>query len=221
MPKSLIHILIADDHPIFRQGLKSVIELHPNTRVVAEAGSGREALNGIASVHPDVVLLDIDMPLGDGFEVARELQHFAPLPKIVFLTLYKDPMHLNQALELGADGYLIKDSVAEEVVECIESVFAGRSYVSPALAAQVLKQKQHAGSCDSEAGHLTPAERRILSRLAEFKTSKQIAAELGLSTRTVENQRAKICEKLNLQGSHALVRFATQHFRSAPQSEKN
>ncbi len=205
-----IHILIADDHPIFRQGLKLVIELDPSLKVVAEAANGRDALAKIKTLQPHIALLDVDMPLGDGFEIARELRQKQPVVKIVFLTFYKDEMHLGRALELGADGYLVKDSAASEIVECIKTVFAGSSYVSPVLATYAFKPR---GAEDPLFSALTGTERRVLAKLAEFKTSKQIALELGVSVRTIENHRANICEKLDLQGTHALVRFALQHLK--------
>ncbi len=206
-----ITILIADDHPIFRQGLKLVIELDPSLKVVAEADNGQDALAKIEALQPQIALLDVDMPLGDGFEIARELRQKQAEVKIVFLTLYKDEMHLTRALDLGAEGYLVKDSAATEVVECIKTVVAGSSYISPVLATYELKRR---ASQDRLFSTLTGTERRVLARLAEFKTSKQIALELGVSIRTIENHRANICEKLNLQGAHALVRFALQHLKS-------
>lgn len=208
-----IKILIADDHPIFRGGLKSVIEKERGLRVVAEADSGAAALQLIKTHQPDVAVLDLDMPEMDGFDVARELQIQRLPVAVVILTMHKDEMHFNRAIDLDVRGFVIKDGAAAEVVGCIKSVASGREYFSPVLSSFLLKRARRVSSFAREAGidDLTPTERRVLSLLAELKTSKDIANELGISPRTVENHRAHICSKLNLQGSHALTKFALQH----------
>lgn len=208
-----IKILIADDHPIFRGGLKSVIEKERGLRVVAEAGSGAAALELIKAHQPDVAVLDLDMPEMDGFAVARELQTLGLPVSVVILTMHKDEMHFNRAIDLDVRGFIIKDGAAAEVVGCIKSVAAGKEYFSPVLSSFLLSRARRVSSFAGQAGisDLTPTERRVLSLLAELKTSKDIAAALGISPRTVENHRAHICSKLNLQGSHALTRFAIRH----------
>jgi len=214
-----IRILIADDHPIFRQGLKQVIEMHAQFSVVAQASSGREAIEAAALVRPDIALLDVDMPAPDGFETARQLRRDRPGIGLVFLTLYKDETHLNEALDLGAHGYLVKDSAAADVVQCIKIVAAGGHYISPVLSSYVLKRRAGRAPRVGQSAaldELTPTEERILTRLAEYQTNKQIALELGVSIRTVENHRAHMCEKLGLQGAHALVRFAIEKRRGSP-----
>ena len=137
------------------------------------------------------------------------------------MTLYKDEMHLNEALDIGARGYLVKDSAAADVVQCIQTVAAGAHYVSPALASYLLNRNQRNSNSKTSDGsrlnYLTAAEPRLLRHLAHYKTNKQIALDLGVSIRTIENHRANICEKLGLQGSHALVRFAIE---TAPASLK-
>ena len=206
---------MADDHPIFRQGLKQVIELDTQLKVVAEASNGEQAVTQVSAMHPDVALLDVDMPLLDGFATALLIRKQHPSVKIVFLTLYKDEMHVNEALDLGAYGYLIKDSAAVDVVQCIKAVANGTRYISPTLADCLLQRSTRAGnrknSREASSSRLTATERRVLAHLAEYKTNKEIAYELGVSIRTVENHRANICEKLELQGSHALVRFAIKN----------
>jgi DNA-binding NarL/FixJ family response regulator len=208
-----VKILIADDHPIFRSGLKSVIEKESGFLVVAEADSGAAALELIEKHQPEVAVLDLDMPEKDGFQVARELQNSRSAVSVVILTMHKDEMHFNQAIDLGVRGYLIKDSAAAEVVGCIKSVVAGREYFSPSLSSFLLNRVRRVSPLTHRAGinDLTPTERRILYFLAQLKTSREIADTLGISPRTVENHRARICSKLELQGSHALTKFALQN----------
>jgi DNA-binding NarL/FixJ family response regulator len=208
-----IKIIIADDHPIFRSGLKGIIEKERNIVVVAEAETGTEALEKIKELKPTIAVLDLDMPEMDGFAVAGELQKLQLPVSIVILTMHKSEAYFNMAIDLGVRGFVVKDGAASEIVGCIKTVASGNQYFSPAVSAHLLKRAQRTSSFSHQAGisDLTATERRILFLLAELKTSKDIATELGVSTRTIENHRARICQKLGLQGSHALVKFALQH----------
>lgn len=209
---SAITILLADDHPIFRQGLKQLIEQQAGMRVVAEAADGRSALAAIAAHAPTVAIVDLDMPVLDGFAVAQHVQAQQLPTRIVMLTMHNDELHLSRAIDLGARGYLIKDGAATEVIDCIRAVAAGRDYVSPAMSSYLLRPHRPASAGHPAAGieSLTAAERRVLALLAELKTTRQIAAVLGISPRTVDNHRAHICTKLDLQGPHALTKFALE-----------
>jgi len=206
-------IIVADDHPIFRQGLRQLIEKEYGFRVVAEAEDGAIALELIKTRQPTVAVLDLDMPEMDGFAVTAQVQKLNLPVKIVILTMHKDELHFNQAIDLGVSGYVIKDGAAHEIINCIKTVVRNREYFSPDLSSFLLKRSRRAANAQTEfgLGDLTPTERRILFLLAELKTSKDIAAELCISPRTVDNHRAHICSKLNLQGAHALVKFALQH----------
>lgn len=209
-----IRLLVADDHPIFRQGLKQVIERDSQLKVVAEAEDGEAALAMLRDCQPEIVLLDLDMPRLDGFAVARELRKEQAAVKVIFLTMHKDALHFNEAMDVGALGYLIKDSAAADVVNCIRTVADGQAYISPALSGLLLERSRRAATFTQEQPglqSLTATERRVLALLAEYKTSKEIAHELGVSPRTIENHRANICLKLDLKGTHALVKFAIQH----------
>jgi DNA-binding NarL/FixJ family response regulator len=210
---SEVRILIADDHPIFRGGLRGVVEKEPDFLVVAEADHGRAALELISEHEPDVAILDLDMPELDGFAVARELLKTASATRMVILTMHKDEMHFQQAVDLGIRGYIIKDGASAEVVGCIKAIVAGQEYYSPALSSFLMNRVRRAAGQSGAQGiaDLTPTERRVLFLLAQLKTSKEIAGELGVSPRTIENHRANICNKLELSGSHALTKFAIQH----------
>lgn len=212
--KNEIRIVIADDHAIFRQGLRQVLEKEAGLRVVAEAGDGGAALGRIRETQPDIARIDIEMPVRDGFSIARTIRDSHLPVEIIFLTMYRDELHLNEALSLGVKGYVLKDSAVVEVVDSIRAILAGESYVSPALTTHLLKRAQRASALAHErpsVAQLTPAERHVLALLAEYRTSKEIAATLGVSVRTIENHRANICTKLEMHGHHALVKFAIQH----------
>lgn len=209
-----INVIIADDHPVFRQGLRQVIELDDQLRVVGEAADGQEAIAQILETGADVAVVDVDMPNQDGFEVVRAVKQKQSPVKIVFLTMHKDERFLNAALDIGVSGYLLKDSAVTEIIASIKAAAAGRDYVSPALSTFLVNRSRRSAELarqKPEIARLTPTERRILLLLGEYKTSKEIANELFISARTVERHRANICEKLDLHGSHALIKFATEH----------
>jgi DNA-binding NarL/FixJ family response regulator len=209
-----ISVLIADDHPIFRTGLRQVIEGDATVCVVAEAADGNEALTAIESVQPDVSVLDIDMPGRDGLEVARTLRDRRSATRVIFLTLHKDAVILNAALDAGVPGYVLKESAATEIAGAIRAVHAGQQYVSPVLAGLLINRGQRAAAlADQFPGldALTPAEMKVLKLVAEIKTTKEIAEALCVSPRTVEHHRTSIATKLELHGSHALTRFAVKH----------
>ena len=209
----VITVLIADDHPIFCTGLRQVMEADVAVRVVAEARNGDEALATIESVRPDVSVLDIDMPGRDGLEVARALRDRRSTTRVIFLTLHKDAVFLNAALDAGAYGYVLKDSAATEIIDAIRAVHAGQRYLSPVLAGLLINRADRAAALAKELpalGALTPAEMKVLKLLAEIKTTKEIADALCISPRTVEHHRTSIAAKLELRGT-ALTRFAVKH----------
>jgi len=210
----LIRILIADDHPIFRSGLRQVIERNAQLQVIAEAENGEAALELIQKHQPEIALIDLDMPRVDGFAVVRRMRDSKLSTRIILLTMHQDELHFNEALSLGVQGYLVKDSAAADVVNAIHAVTAGKNYISPTLSTFLLNRSRRAATLSGQQPGLrllTATERRTLALLAEYKTSKEIAASLGVSVRTVENHRANICTKLDLHGTHALVKFALDH----------
>jgi DNA-binding NarL/FixJ family response regulator len=209
-----ITVFIADDHPIFRAGLRHVIETNANMRIAAEAGDGNEALAAIEASRPDVAVLDIDMPGRDGLEVARALRDRRSATRVIFLTLHTDARFLDAALDAGARGYVAKESAATEIASAIRSVYAGQQYVSPVLSDALINRRRRVDALAKELPALdtmTPTEMKVLKLVAEIKTTKEIAAALCVSPRTVEHHRTSIAAKLELRGSHALTRFAVKH----------
>jgi DNA-binding NarL/FixJ family response regulator len=212
--RPVITVLIADDHPIFRTGLRQVIEADAAVRVVAEAGNGDEALATLESVRPDLAVLDIDMPGLDGLEVARALRDRRSATRVIVLTLHKDAWFLNAALDAGVHGYVPKESAVTEIAGAIRIVHAGQQYVSPVLSSLLINRSRRADTLAKALpalDALTPAEMKVLKLVAEIKTTKEIADALCISPRTVEHHRTSISTKLDLHGSHALTRFAVKH----------
>lgn len=209
-----IKILIADDHPIVRQGLRQMIETDKNLTVVGEAGDGEEALRLIEEHQPDVAVIDIDMPKLGGFEVVREIQRKKIKVEIIFLTMHSEEEIFQTAMDLGVNGYVLKDSATTDIVAGIKSIARGKPFISPALSALLLNRRRRGEQLKSEKPELdllTPTERRILKLIAEDKTSREIGSTLFISHRTVDTHRLNISRKLNLRGNLALVKFAITH----------
>ena len=181
---------------------------------MAEASDGKAALAAIQTHAPDVAVLDIDMPVLDGFSVVRALPAAGIRPEIVFLTMHSEHELFEAALELGIKGYVLKESAVTDIVAAIKAVAVGQPYLSPALSAHVLNRRRGEESPDRlhpGLATLTPTERRVLKLIAADLSTKEIAAQLSVSPRTVETHRQNIGGKLNVHGSLALVRFALQH----------
>jgi DNA-binding NarL/FixJ family response regulator len=211
MPKSL---LIADDHPIFRQGLKQILQPLDWLEIVAEAESGDSALAQVRYLKPDMAILDLAMPGMDGLKVLERCREERPELQVIIVTSYDDAAYLERAMELGARAYVVKDSAGEDLAECLAAVAAGNVYISPSMTGHAPKPPMLERNTPEALELLTDTERRVLRGVAEFKTSKEIARELDVSYRTVQNHRANIADKLDLKGRHALMRFARAH-RSA------
>jgi DNA-binding NarL/FixJ family response regulator len=209
-----IRVVIADDHPIFSRGLRQVVVSDPTFELVAEAEDGEAALQHIEKQRPDVAVLDIDMPKRDGFDVVRAMEERKLSSGVVFLTMHKDEELFNGAMNLGVRGYVLKESALTELVDGIKTVAAGRHFVSPSLSAYVLNRRSRHQALIQQRpglGDLTTTERRVLQLIASGMSTIDIARELGVSIRTVENHRAHVSSKLDLQGREALLRFALTH----------
>jgi DNA-binding NarL/FixJ family response regulator len=206
-----IRILLADDHPIVRRGLRTMLEEDADLVVVAEAGDGETALALLREKLPEVAVLDIDMPGLDGFAVAREIQKLELKISILFLTLHSEEDMFRAALETGGRGYLLKDSAMREIAAGVRAVAAGKLYLSPALNSYLIPRPTAVSSENPLTTRLTPTERRVLQLITEGKSSKEIGSELLVHYRTVENHRTNICRKLGIDGTNALSRFALQN----------
>jgi DNA-binding NarL/FixJ family response regulator len=206
-------IVIADDHPLIRKGLRIALESAGET-VVGEAADGVATLAIIAKTQPDLVILDIDMPKMNGLAVMRHLGGEPIRPKIICLSLHNAEDIIAESLTLGASAFLLKQSAIPEIQVAVHEVIAGREYLSPAVTRSLLRTKLSGGDPpQAGAEELTMMERRILRGVSENKTSKEIAEDLSIHFRTVENYRTNICRKLGLSGSNALLRYALQHQR--------
>lgn len=206
-----IRILLADDHPVVRKGLRMAIEEDEGLSVVGEAADGEAALALIVELLPQIAVLDIDMPKMDGFAVAREIAARHLPVATIFLTLHTGEDPFRAAMELRAKGYILKDSAVLEIVTSIRAVAAGQPYLSSALTARLLQPPAASAPNDGLASRLTPTERRIVQLIAADKSSKEIGEELSIHYRTIENHRTTICRKLGLEGANALLRFALQN----------
>jgi len=214
--KNRLTILIADDHPMIRHGLRKAIEANADWHVVGEAEDGDRALELIDKLNPTIAILDISMPGRDGFAVVKALRQKEDKTQVIFLTMYRDEDVFQRALDLEVHGYVLKDSAVIDVISAIKAVSGGERYTSPALTSYLIKSRsaaRHETSSDRGLGlhSLSPTERRVLELIAEYKTSKDIAEELSTSPRTVETHRTNISQKLGLHGRHALMKFALEH----------
>jgi DNA-binding NarL/FixJ family response regulator len=208
-----IRVLVADDHPVVRRGLKATIEEDEQLQVIAQASDGQEALRKIAEEKPDVAILDIDMPLLNGLGVARETVAQKLDTRIIFMTFHADEELMRAAMDVGGKGYLLKGSETDEVCAAVHAVCAGRTYIGSTMAAVLLKQPSAnaGGAQPMDISVLTPTEKKVLRLIADGLSSKEIGDELSIHYRTVENHRTNMCRKLNIEGANALARFSLQH----------
>ena len=204
-----IRILLADDHAVVRQGFRMILSAHPDLEIVGEAGNGREAVELAATLRPDVVVMDVAMPELNGIEATRRLTADNPHTRVVALSMHKDSVYVREILRAGARGYLLKDSVADDLVAAVRAVAAGEGYLSPGVSNAVLDDyRKHV---TNPIDLLSSREREVLQMLAEGKTNKEIAVVLHLSVYTVEAHRGRIMEKLNVHSINELVRFAVRN----------
>ena len=204
-----IRIQLADDPAVVRQGFRMILSAHPDLEIVGEAGNGREAVELAATLRPDVVVMDVAMPELNGIEATRRLTAENPHIRVVALSMHKDSVYVREILRAGARGYLLKDSVADDLVAAVRAVAGGEGYLSPAISNAVLDDyRKHV---TNPIDLLSSREREVLQMLAEGKTNKEIAVTLNLSVYTVEAHRGRIMEKLNVHSINELVRFAVRN----------
>lgn len=204
-------VMLVDDHPLFRQGLRQEIDVDAQMHVVAEAAGGADALALFAREVPDLVVLDMNLQDMTGLDIARRMLQQCPTARVAVLTMLRDEDVFNAALSLGVLGYVLKECAADEIMDCLRTVARGEPYVSAQLSGYLLRRRTGSAARGTGAlDRLTTAERRVLGLLARTMTSKEIARELGVSPRTIDAHRANISDKLGVTGSHALLRFAIE-----------
>jgi DNA-binding NarL/FixJ family response regulator len=207
-------LVLADDHPLFRHGLRNVIASEKRFVILGEAGDGEHALELIHRLKPRLALLDIDMPKMSGLDVAAEVMKAKLKTDVIVLTMHEDSEHFDLAMDAGVVGYILKDSASEDIVHCVDAVLSGKTYISPTLSRHLIKEHDKAkDGMDNRLGlsDLTPTERKILKLISESKSTNDIARVLYVSTRTVSAHRANICVKLDLHGTNALLKFALEN----------
>jgi two-component system, NarL family, response regulator NreC len=208
-----MRILIADDHAILRTGLRLLIETQPNLSVVGEAENGREALEKARSLHPDLILLDLNMPEVDGMTVIPQLRREVPDSRILVLTMHDDAAHLRQALDAGASGYVLKKAVDQELLMAIRAVRRGETYVHSAMTHKLLESlaEPQEPEADDPWRRLSEREFDVMRLVALGHTNNEIAEELYISVKTVESYRARGMEKLGMESRAQLVQSALKH----------
>lgn len=205
--------IIADDHPIFRNGVRDVLREIDFVDLVGEAKDGAEAYGLIVSLRPEIAILDLEMPLLSGLDVCRKVSAEKHQTKFVLLTMHKEKHFFKAAIDAGAHGYLLKDNAIDDLVKCLESVCNGKFYTSTSMEHFMTA---HTETTENQAVHransvLSPTEKVILKLVSEAKTSAEIAALLFISVNTVDNHRHNIARKLELEGKNSLIKFAMQH----------
>ncbi|MBO9514293.1 MAG: response regulator transcription factor [Variovorax sp.] len=204
--RDTIRLFLVDDHPLVRDGLRARLSSLPEIEIVGEADGAAEALPLIESLAPDLVLADVGMKDINGIELAARLQERQPAVRVVMLSMYDNPEYVQQALQAGARGYVLKDAPASEIVAAIDAVAAGGTFLSPAVSKRLFRNQ-------APRPLLTPRESEILSALGRGASSKEIALELGLSVRTVEAHRQSIKRRLGIEGQAELIKYAVEHAR--------
>jgi DNA-binding NarL/FixJ family response regulator len=206
-----IKCLIVDDHTLFREGLRRVLQSEADIEVVGEARDATESIERVSELTPDVVLMDIGMPGPSSFDAARTIQRNFPATHLIFLTMHEDEEYLLQCLEVGAAGYLLKDSPAPRLISAVREVSQGRKYLSPQVLGKLVDDFRSRSIHGLPRGSkLTPREREVIKLLAEGNSVKEIAALLGLSIKTVEAHKFNLMRKLDIHNKAQLVTYAIQ-----------
>src|SRR6266568_2249447 len=207
-------ILIADDHPLVRRGLRTLLETHPGWKIVAEISNGREAVERATALQPDVAILDIGMPKLNGMEAAFLIFKASPNTRILILTMHSAEDVIQRMVSVGASGYVLKSDAEKDLIAAVDALLHHKTFFTSAASDVVLSQLRGRATRNTEHAtrdRLSVREREIVQLLAEGKSNKEIAAQLNISTRTVENHRAKTMDKLNLHSFGELVRYAVRN----------
>ena len=204
-----IRILLADDHTVVRQGFRAILAQQPDMQIVGEAGNGREVMALAQETTPDVIVMDVAMPELNGIEATRRLMSTLPNTRVLALSMHKDTVYVREMLKAGARGYLLKDSVDQDLLEAVRALSRGGEYISPAVQSTLTSSWRVQGKTPLDL--LTSREREVLQLIAEGKTNKEVAALLQISVFTVDAHRGRIMEKLNVHNVNELVRFAVRN----------
>jgi RNA polymerase sigma factor (sigma-70 family) len=209
-----IKVFLADDHTVIRDGLRFMLEAQGDITVVGDAADGRQAVNQVQKLKPDVVIMDIAMPELNGIEATQQIRQTCPSTQVVILSVYSNAEHIFRALQAGARGYLLKESAGKEVVSAVRTVRVGRRYLSRKIAETMIDDYVHqreSTEAKSPLERLSPREREVLQLVVEGKSSKEIANIIHLSPKSVETYRSRLMQKLNVNNLPGLVKFAIQH----------
>lgn len=212
--KHKFKLLIVDDHPVFRRGLREIIEENSRFHVVGEASDGKTALRLTKELEPDIAVMDIDMPGLNGLETVRSFKENGLKLSVVILTMYKEEDIFNAAMDLGVQAYIVKDNASDEIQAALEKIARNEPFVSRSMSDIGQRRSDRINELligKPQLDELSAAERRILKLIAADRTTKEIADILKISYKTVENHRLNICNKLDLHGSHSLLKFAFEH----------
>jgi len=208
-------VLIVDDHPLFREGLKSLLARHSGFEVIGEAGNGSEGLKKAKKLRPDLVIIDISLPDQSGIEVTSKIGSLLPETRVIVLSMHTKIDYITEAFRQGATGYVVKESATEKLMECLEVVSKGEYFIDSSLSHKVVKSLMELDERErkiTDAGYntLTPREQQVMRLIAEGRSTKQIAERLFISPKTVENHRSNIMGKLELHSTMELVRYAAR-----------
>ncbi|HZT63939.1 MAG TPA: response regulator transcription factor [Burkholderiales bacterium] len=206
-----VSVMLADDHAVVRDGLRALLEGGNDLQVVAVAGNGREAVAEAVRLRPDIVIMDIAMPELDGVEATRRIVERCPETRVLILSMYLSAEHIYRALQAGAQGYVLKESAGEEVVDAIRALRAGKRYLSHRITETVIDDYLREGTNVSPLDSLSLRERDVLQLVVEGRTNAAIAQALSLSPKTVETYRARIMKKLKVKDTVELVKFSMRH----------
>jgi DNA-binding NarL/FixJ family response regulator len=208
-------ILIIDDHPLFREGLKAIIERDSKFEVVGEAGTGREGLRMVKKLKPDLVLVDISLPDQSGIELTREIRSLLSDTRVMIISMHSKINYIAEAFQAGATGYVVKESASERLLHALEYVSRGEYFLDSSVSQEVVKKLMESPAREAKItnaayGTLTPREQEVMRLLAEGLSAKQVAEKLFISPKTVENHRSNIMSKLDLHSTVELIRYAAK-----------
>jgi len=207
-------VIVVDDHPIVREGFIKLVESNEAFTVVGSCGDGAEVIPLIKKTEPDIIVLDISLPNLNGLQIVEEIRKEKLPGEVIILTMYKEESYFDEAMNLGVKGYLLKENAIIELIDCLHKVASGNHYVTPELSDFLIERHDKASSFYLEhpaIESLSDTEKKILKLISENLTSKEIAEQLYISIRTVQNHRNNICNKLGLQGYHKLLQFALEN----------